>query len=494
VNERAPGVVLADADRARALERFHLLQPALEAGVPLTHLAATEGIALRTLERWCSRYRRDGLAGLVHQPRSDRGRRHLPTEFVQLIEGLALSRPRLSIAAIHRQIGTIATREGWSIPSYSTVYDIVCALDPALVAFSHEGAKVYRERFDLLYRRTAIGSNAVWQADHTQLDVRVRDERDRPVTPWLTVILDDYSRAVAGYRLSLNAPSAIQTALALRDAIWRKAEPGWYVCGIPDVFYTDHGSDFTSQHLEQVALDLRMQLVFSTAGVPRGRGKIERFLQTVTQLFLCTQPGYVPAGHRAPAPARLLTLTELDARLRRFITEDYHRRVHSETEQAPQARWDAGGFLPRLPESLEQLDLLLLTVAKTRTVHRDGIHFQGLRYLDPILAAFVGEAVTIRYDPRDLAEIRVFFQQQFLCRAICQELAGTIISLRDIVRARTQRRRDLQAGLQARRTVVDTLLAPMRAPRLTLDPTPTPDTVPPDDAPPRSVLKRYRHE
>ena len=40
-----------------------------------------------------------------------------------------------------------------------------------------------------------------------------------------------------------------------------------------------------------------------------------------------------------------------------------------------------------MPDSLEQLDLLLLTVAKPRKIHPDGIRFQGLRYLDPLLAA-----------------------------------------------------------------------------------------------------------
>ena len=53
----------------------------------------------------------------------------------------------------------------------------------------------------------------------------------------------------------------------------------------------------------------------------------------------------------------------------------------------------------------EQLDLPLLTVATPRKVHPDGIHLQGLRYLDPTLAAYVGEAVTIRYDPRGLHAI-----------------------------------------------------------------------------------------
>jgi putative transposase len=82
------------------------------------------------------------------------------------------------------------------------------------------------------------------------------------------VILDDYSRAVAGYLLSFQAPSALQTSLALRQAIWRKAEARWHVCGIPDIFYTDHGSDFISQHMEQVSADIKMQLVFSQPGRP----------------------------------------------------------------------------------------------------------------------------------------------------------------------------------------------------------------------------------
>jgi len=160
------------------------------------------------------------------------------------------------------------------------VYALIRTLDPALVMLAQEGTKAYREAFDLLYRWEASGPNDLWQADHTLLDVWLLDDRRQPAKPWLSVILDDYSRAVAGFGLSFRAPSALQTALVLRQAIWRKAEPHWHVCGIPAVFYTDHGSDFTSQHLEQVAADLKMQLIFSQVGVPRGRGKIERFFQT----------------------------------------------------------------------------------------------------------------------------------------------------------------------------------------------------------------------
>jgi putative transposase len=438
------------------LERFRVLQPHLEDGAPLNRVAQAEAIALRTAERWVQRYRRHGLAGLARQPRTDRGRCACPPDLIRLIEGLALQTPVLTAAAIHRRLADVTAEHGWARPSYGTVYAIVRGIEPALVCLAHDGPKVYRERFDVIHRREADRPNAIWQADHTQLDVWVRDERDHPAKPWLTAILDDHSRAVAGYRVSFAAPSALQTALALRDAIAAKPDPHWHVCGIPASFYTDHGSDFTSKHLEQVAADLQMVLVFSTVGQPRGRGRIERFFSTVNQLFLCTLSGYAPLG--APPLEPVLTLAELDERLHQFLVEDYLQRVHGETGMAPQARWEAGGFLPRLPASAEELDLLLLTVAKARRVHQDGIHFQGLRYLDLTLAAYVRETVTIRYDPRDLAEIRVFHHDRFLCRAVCPELSAATIGLKDLVRARNARRRELRTGIGERAKLVELLI------------------------------------
>jgi len=65
------------------------------------------------------------------------------------------------------------------------------------------------------------------------LDIWLLDEHGRPARPWLTSIMDDYSRAIAGYVLSFQTPSAIHTALALRQAIWRKSDAQWQVCGIP---------------------------------------------------------------------------------------------------------------------------------------------------------------------------------------------------------------------------------------------------------------------
>lgn len=74
-------------------------------------------------------------------------------------------------------------------------------------------------------------------------------------------------------------------------------------------------------------------------------------------------------------------------------------------------------------------------------------------------AAYVGEPVTIRYDPRDLAEIRVFHQGKFLCRAVSPEIVAASISIKDLQAARNQRRRELRQHLTSRRSLVDLLTA-----------------------------------
>lgn len=120
-------------------------------------------------------------------------------------------------------------------------------------------------------------------------------------------------------------------------------------------------------------------------------------------------------------------------------------------------------------------------------MHQDGIHFQGFRYLDLTLAAYVGQDVTIRYDPRDLAEIRVVDQNGFLCRAICQELAGQTLSLKEIVRARNERRRKLRGELRDRAAVVEQFLAVHQ-------PEPGPSEPEPERPPDSPRLKRYYNE
>ena len=251
----------------------------------------------------------------------------------------------------------------------------------------------------------------------------------------------------------------------------------------------DHGSDFTSARLQRVCLDTHIRLIHSRVGVPQGRGKIERFYGTITTELLPHLPGHIPHGtNGAPITSPTLTLEQLDGIMERFIITDYNQRPHSETGQTPSQRWAASGFIPRAPAHPEDLDLLLLTAAMTRKVQRDGIQFASTRYISPVLAAYVGEHVTVRYNPRDIGEIRVYHQDTFLCRAIAPELAADSISFQEFQAARTRRRRDLKQQLRNRRSLADALpednrYLPTEPARL--------EPATPNTAPPQHGLRLY---
>ena len=73
-----------------------------------------------------------------------------------------------------------------------------------------------------------------------------------------------------------------------------------------------------------------MKLVHSRPGKPEGRGKIERFFRTVRDQFL------VEVGDGE----EIAGLAEMNRLFRAWLETAYHRAVHSETGEAPAARWE----------------------------------------------------------------------------------------------------------------------------------------------------------
>lgn len=60
------------------------------------------------------------------------------------------------------------------------------------------------------------------------------------------------------------------------------------------------------------------------------------------------------------------------------------------------------------------------------------------------------QILTIRYDPRDVSEIRVYDHDTFVCVAIDEDHPNLRLSLRDIEAARRARRRELRRTINDR--------------------------------------------
>lgn len=445
---------LSDDERDSATQKYQIIEPYLNAEKTLKLVAENKSIPVRTLGLWVKKYREQGLVGLARQSRCDKGLpRQYESPLQKTIEGIYLKKPMLSGANIHKLITEYCHQNNLKVPSYRSVCRVIFNIPDDMVLLGQQGSKAYRQQYDLLHIRAAEQPNELWQADHVLIDIEALNNKNQPQKPWLTVVIDDCSRAICGYELSFLSPSAQKTSLCFRHAIWRKSDPDWGILGVPETFYTDHGSDFTSNHIEQICIDLKIRLIFSQVAQPRGRGKIERFFRTLNQMLIHTLQAVTQNG----AQRKYIDLKSLDALIYAFIIE-YNHTVHPEIGDTPAARWQRDGFLPQLVDSLEYLDLLLLTEAKPRKIFRDGIRFQGLRYIDTLLAPYIGETVVIRYSPSNITSIRVFYKGRFLCQPICPELSQLKIGIKDIQHARNERRQQLKKEIIARKSLVDAVI------------------------------------
>jgi len=97
-----------------------------------------------------------------------------------------------------------ASSVGEPIPSYPVVHRIVRKLPLGLPTLAHKASKAYSKSCELVHRREAAKPNAIWQVDHAQLDLLLLGEDGSTARPWLTILIDDYSRAVAGYYLGFD--------------------------------------------------------------------------------------------------------------------------------------------------------------------------------------------------------------------------------------------------------------------------------------------------
>jgi len=312
---------------------------------------------------------------------------------------------------------------------------------------AHDSEEAYEREFDQILRRQAKRPNEMWQADHKELDIFATDQFGRTGKVWLTAISDDFSRVVMGYYLGVGAANSMRIALAMRQAIWRKEDERWPVCGIPDLLYTDRGRDFKSTHIEQVCADLKIKVVRTRRRKPRGRGKIERFFRTVDQIFT----------HKwKNEKAKPVSLSSLETEFHEWLMTEYHQEKHKGIKTPPMVKWNEGKCLPRLPDSLDALDLMLHKVGRPRKMWQDGIRFKNLRYSHLLLTQSMGEEFTIRYDPRDLSSIWVYEEEgKLLCKAVSADLLESEMGLSDLMAKNARTKKELKKKIKEKNAAAD---------------------------------------
>ncbi|NJR51489.1 MAG: transposase [Leptolyngbyaceae cyanobacterium CSU_1_3] len=465
---RSAGLTKAEAERVRAMERLG------NAPDRATYLALQQEIAeqlkmtVRNVRYLMGGWQAEGVSGVIRQGRSDRGELRLDEKWqdyiLQTYRAGNRGGRRMSRAQVAVRVAARAEEVGESKPpSRMTVYRVLGREIEAQQQRQRSRSIGWQGESLILKTREGLEvevreSNQVWQCDHTRVDLLVVDQVGEVLgRPWLTTVIDTYSRCIVGIHLGMEAPSAVVVCLALRHAILPKQYSSaykltqeWGTYGVPRYLYTDGGKDFQSKHLEQVASELK--IVLCQRRYPAEGGIVERPFGTLNSELFATLPGYTGnSTKRRPKQAESsasLTLIQLEKYIVRYLVERYNPGIDARIgNQTRLGRWEAGGTVQLALMSDRELDICLMRRDR-RVVYRGGyIQFANLSYRGEYLEGYIGSWVVLRYNPRDITSILIYREEGgkdiFLSRAHASGLETESLSYAE---AQAMSRRLRQVG------------------------------------------------
>lgn len=322
-----------------------------------------------TIEDWFYTYKREGLAGLEHQRRKDKGgfrgidektRLHID-EYVREHSNLKTS---VMINAMRK---SEMIKDG--APSDSTIYRYVRTIRPLKEAPGQE-----RRSFEAPY------SGNLWQTDIMYgpylpyLNERGRWSKKQT---FLVAIIDDHSRLLCHGEFYFKQDilaylSCLKTALAKR--------------GIPEKLYCDNGQVFLAEQVKRIMARLGTTVIHARIRDCAAKGKIERF-------FLTTRNCFLDPLMELDAPKKL---DDLNKKFWKWSEESYNLKRHSGIDATPIERWMLSAHKVRLLNFGAENDIFHFET--TRKVKKDGtISLEGKIYETSWTLA--GKKVDVRYDP-----------------------------------------------------------------------------------------------
>jgi putative transposase len=440
---------VSEASWQHAQARFAAIRPLIEQGTYTRREVAARaehtGHATATLYRWLSRYQRSGrLSALVaNKPGGAQGQTRLTPEVNTIvdmtIEDTYLHQQKPSIRHTALEVARRCRDTGLPAPHRNTVRHRILQMSSHQKYRGREGDQAARSVFEPI--RGPYGDAdwplAVWQIDHTQVDlILVDDLYRRPVgRPWITLAIDVFSRMVAGFYMSFDRPGAMAVGLCLVHAMLPKETwlaqhdivTPWPLWGKPAAVHADNAKEFRGRMLNRACENLGIDLHWRPVTQPHYGGYIERLCGTLNQ-SIHTLPGTTFSNPRQRGVYRsealsAFTLSEFETWLATLIVDIYHQQVHSGIGMPPVKRYEEGifgnGEQPGIgvPERFVDASRLRLELMpyEERTVQRYGIQLDEISYYHDVLKKWINapdpdhskrkRKFIVRRDPRDISVI-----------------------------------------------------------------------------------------
>jgi putative transposase len=260
-----------------------------------------------------------------------------------------------------------------------------------------EGEKAAERQFRIkMPRQRAERPLQVTYTDTTSYPGAIRDAYGVHRSLTLTFVLDDYSRAVVGFRLGFEAESWAAYSQALRNAILPKSYLAdlypdiagrWPIAGRMETIVSDSTSALINASFQNGCAFLGINHETTKKDAPEDKGPVERSFGSVCRQFAAHLPGggEFKEGDwklRYPIQEASLSLEDLRADITRWIVEVYHHTPHRGLGgKTPMQKWIEGTNKHPVRHIECETDLaIFLAHKKTAKLQHYGIHFAGIVY------------------------------------------------------------------------------------------------------------------
>jgi transposase InsO family protein len=334
------------------------------------------GISRRTLGRWLTGYSQSGFEGLKPSRRTRDASSVIPEELIA--EAILLRRevPGRSIPQII-EILEMEGRAPAGLLKRTTLQDKLQER-----GYSARQMKMYRQGGLAARRFQRKNRGDMWHSDIKYGPFLTINGTKKQI--YLVSFLDDATRYVVHGEFY---DSLDQTVVedCFRKAIIKE--------GLPRRVYFDNGKQYRTKWMERACALLGIKLLFAKPYSPESTGKIERFNRTVDSFL------------DEAALKNCRALADFNRYFKVWLQECYHTRSHDGLKGvSPEIAYKSSAS----PLRFASQDIVASAFLRTeqRKVDKSGcISFGGQRYEVGIV--FVGQTVTVAYDPADIQTLTV---------------------------------------------------------------------------------------
>ena len=323
-----------------------------------------------TIEKWYHSYKSGGFDALLPTGRSDAGKpRKLDDDLQEQIRYLKVNYPRMSAAAIYRQLQDNGSIRQGEI-SESTICRYINLLALELKTTNNQDMR--------RYERPHI--NEVWCGD-SSVGPYLKTPDGKKHKLYIIALIDDASRFITGVDIFYN-DNFVNLMSVMKSAVAKY--------GRPKLFNFDNGSSYKNKQMELLAARLGSALNYCRPYTPTAKAKIERWFRTMKDQWMASLD--IRDFH---------SLDELRGNLLAWV-HLYNNSPHASlNEKTPQERFfSEPEQIRRLPP--EQLDKDFLLEIERRVSSDSVILIDQVEY--EVDFRFAKQRIRLRYSP-DMKDI-----------------------------------------------------------------------------------------